>query len=79
MLQYDYRLRNNRRRKGTGEMIVKTLEEAERGALRIGSWMNTFYVYYEGPSLVQHNNEVVVRPGFKTREDANKWIDSQPD
>jgi hypothetical protein len=46
--------------------------------LQIGSFYNTFYVYYETGTLAQ-KNRVIVESGFKTKEDANKWIDNIPD
>lgn len=49
------------------------------GALRIGTLITginniSFYVYSESISLIKDEN--IIKVGFKTKEDANFWIDN---
>lgn len=48
------------------------------GALKIGRFFNTFYVYYNGFNAGD-NTEHIVKTDFKTREEANTWIDQNTD
>ena len=48
-------------------------EEMYYGALAIGRFFNSFYVYYEA-AVLYPRKEIIVKSGFKTADEAAKWI-----